>query len=202
MPQELPQIPVLPARYPDLWKITREQEVQNMQRILTIRLRLAASLSSDHRCISHPQLDFQFPQQSLEPARVSTGFHPHTHLLSLGNEVAIKLLRSLTVFQPLLFTISGFGIHKRNLLEARVIIASYNDHCPAPLYPSLLGWLVPPKFTRGVGAGVVMESITRFNPEENFFPQKKVFLVCLVCFGVRFTRLMCLRTNRREHRFR
>jgi hypothetical protein len=31
VPQELPQIPVLPTRYPDLWKITREQEVQNMQ---------------------------------------------------------------------------------------------------------------------------------------------------------------------------
>src|SRR5215471_14129900 len=130
-----------------------------MQRIFAIRLRLAPSLGSDHLCISHPQLDFQFFQQPLEPARVSTGFHPHTHLLSLTSEVAIKLLRSLTVFQPLLFTISGFGIYKRNLLEARVIIASYNDHCPAPLYPSLFGWLVPPKFTRGVGAGVVMESI-------------------------------------------
>jgi hypothetical protein len=35
-------------------------------------------------------------------------------------------LRSLTVFQSLLSTISRFRIHKRNLLEARVIIASYN----------------------------------------------------------------------------
>jgi hypothetical protein len=67
-----------------------------MQCIFTIRLWLAASLGSDHRCIPHPQLDFQFFQQSLEPARVSTGFHPDTHPLPLGSEVAINLLRSLT----------------------------------------------------------------------------------------------------------
>src|SRR5215467_6743171 len=79
---------------------------------------------------------------------MSTGFHPHTHLLALASEVAIKLFRSLTVFQSLLSTISRFGIHKRNFLEARVIIASYNDHCPAPFYPSLFGWLAPPKLTR------------------------------------------------------
>jgi len=97
-----------------------------MQCILTIRFRLAASLGSDHRRISHPPLDIQSPQQLLEPAPVSTGFHPDTHLLPLGGEVAIKLLRSLTVFQSLLSTISGLRIHKRNLLEARVIIASYN----------------------------------------------------------------------------
>jgi hypothetical protein len=41
VPQELPQIPVFPTGYPDLGKITREQEVQNMQCILTIRLSLS-----------------------------------------------------------------------------------------------------------------------------------------------------------------
>src|SRR5215831_7295198 len=79
---------------------------------------------------------------------MSTGFHPHTHLLALASEVTIKLFRSLTVFQSLLSTISRFSIHKRNFLEARVVIASYNDHCPAPFYPSLFGWLAPPKLTR------------------------------------------------------
>jgi hypothetical protein len=29
-----------------------------------------------------------------------------------------------------------------------VIIASYNDHCPAPFYPSLHGWFGTTKFTR------------------------------------------------------
>jgi hypothetical protein len=90
---------------------------------------------------------------------VSTGFHPHTHLFPLGGEVAIKRLRSLTVFQSLLSAISRFRIHKRNLLEARVIIASYNDHGPAPFYPSLFGWFGTTEVYSGIGAGVVMESI-------------------------------------------
>src|SRR5229473_5462453 len=69
-----------------------------------------------------------------------TGFHPHAHLHSLGCEIAVELLRFLAVLQSLLSTISRFRIHKSNLLEARVIICSYNDHSPAPFYPSL--WLV------------------------------------------------------------
>src|SRR5215467_15088695 len=132
-----------------------------MQGIFTIRLRLAPSLGSDHLCISHPQFDFQFFQHSLEPARVSTGFHPHTHLLSLANEVAIKLLRSLTVFQPLLVTISRFSIHKRNLLEARVIICSYNDHRRLLSTRAFLVGMRRQVYS-GVGAGVVMESSITF----------------------------------------
>src|SRR5215813_776731 len=71
---------------------------------------------------------------------MSTGFHPHTHLHSMCRQLAVKLLRFLGVLQLQLPVISRFGIHKRNLLKARVIICSYNDHCPAPFYPSL--WLV------------------------------------------------------------
>src|SRR5215831_7849738 len=89
-----------------------------------------------------------------------TGFHAHPHLFSLGREVAIKLLRSLAVFQALLSAISGFAIHKRNLLEARVIIGTYNDHCPAPFYPSLLVGQRHQVYSSMLGAGVVMESIT------------------------------------------
>jgi hypothetical protein len=91
-----------------------------------------------------------------------TGFHPHAHLHSLGREIAVELLRFLAVLQSLLSTISRFRIHKRNLLEARVVICSYNDHGPAPFYPSL--WLVATtKVYSGLGAGVVMESIARFD---------------------------------------
>src|SRR6476469_85380 len=87
-----------------------------------------------------------------------TGFHSHAHLHSLGCEIAVELLRFLAVLQSLLSTISRFRIHKRNLLEARVVICSYNDHGPAPFYPSL--WLVATtKVYSGLGAGVVMESI-------------------------------------------
>src|ERR1700730_10547542 len=116
--------------------------------ILAIRLLPASPPGSDLGSVADPELKSQLRQQSLAPARVPTGFHPHAHLHSLGGEIAVELLRFLTVLQSLLSTISSFGIHKRNLLEARVIIASYNDHCPAPFYPSLHGWFGTTKFTR------------------------------------------------------
>src|ERR1700730_7160600 len=106
--------------------------------ILAIRLLLAYPPGSDLGSVADPELKLQLRQQSLEPARVPTGFHPHAHQLSLCRQITVELLRFLTVLQSLLSTISRFRIHKRNLLEARVVIASYNDHCPAPFYPSLL----------------------------------------------------------------
>jgi hypothetical protein len=45
-----------------------------------------------------------------------------------GCNDASKLLRLPAVLQSSLSKISSFGIHKRNLLEARVIIATYNNH--------------------------------------------------------------------------
>jgi hypothetical protein len=44
-------------------------------------------------------LEVQLREQSFKPARLSTGFHPHTHLHSLGREIAVKLFRFLTVLQ-------------------------------------------------------------------------------------------------------
>src|SRR5215472_10167668 len=102
---------------------------------------------------------------------MSTGFHPHTHLLALASEVTIKLFRSLTVFQSLLSTISRFSIHKRNFLEARVVIASYNDHCPALSFLPEPFWLVSTtKAYSGIGAGVVMESISLFYHQVKYLP--------------------------------
>jgi hypothetical protein len=55
-------------------------------------------------------------------------------------------LRCLRMLQSALLQFPSFAIHKRNLLEARVIIASYNQHIgsfsPGPF------WLVSTKFTR------------------------------------------------------
>jgi hypothetical protein len=45
----------------------------------------------------------------------------------------------------------------------RVIICSYNDHCPAPFYPSLLVGKHHQVYS-GLGAGIVMESITPTPP--------------------------------------
>ncbi len=61
----------------DLRKVILQQQAHNMLRILPIRLLLAPCLGR----VSHPQLEVQLPHQSYEPACVSTGFHPHTHLL-------------------------------------------------------------------------------------------------------------------------
>ena len=44
------------------------------------------------------------------------------------------------------------------------IFASYNDHCPAPFYPSLFGWFWHHQAYPGLGAGIVMESITPKSP--------------------------------------
>src|SRR5246127_3511253 len=72
-----------------------------------------------------------------------TGFHPHAHLHSLGRELTVELLRFFTVLQSALLQFPSFGIHKTNLLEARVIIASYNQHIGS-FSPGPFGWLPPP----------------------------------------------------------
>jgi hypothetical protein len=41
-------------------------------------------------------------------------FHPHTHLYSLGPEMAIKVFRLLTVLQSPFLELPGVCIHKRN----------------------------------------------------------------------------------------
>src|SRR5580692_3058455 len=137
VPQQLPQIPVLPTRYPDLRKTIFQHQLQNQLRILAIRLLLAYSLRPDLRGISDPQLEVHLREQPLKPARLSTGFHPHMHLHSLGGEIAIKLFRFLTVLQSPFLELPSVGIHKRNLLKARVVVCSYNDHVRL-LSPSLL----------------------------------------------------------------
>jgi hypothetical protein len=67
--------------------------------ILAIRLLLAYPLGSDLGGVANPQLEVQFRQQSLEPARMPTGFHAYAHLHSLGRKIAVELLRFLTVLQ-------------------------------------------------------------------------------------------------------
>src|SRR5437016_14290925 len=57
-----------------------------------------------------------------------TGFHPNTHFLSAHLELAVELLRFLAVPQFPLVPFTTVRIDKRNLLEARVIVTTYNDH--------------------------------------------------------------------------
>src|SRR5216684_47219 len=115
--------------------------------ILAIRLLLAYSFGSDLGGIANPQLEVQFRQQSLEPARMPTGFYPHTHFHSWCCEVTVELFRFLRVLQSPLSKFSSVGIHKRNLLEARVVVTSYNDHLRL-LSPEPVGWFSTTNFTR------------------------------------------------------
>src|SRR5215472_15711153 len=138
MPQQLPQIAILPARHPDLGKVILQQQTQNMLRILPIGLLFASAFTPDLGRISHPQLELQLRQQSFEPACVSAGVHPHTHLLTGSRHATVELLRSFSVSQSLLAQFSAFCIDKSNLLKARMVITPYNDHVGSFLRA---GWL-------------------------------------------------------------
>src|SRR5438876_10302726 len=85
------------------------------------------------------------------------GFHPNTHFFSAHLELAVELLRLLAVPQIPFVPFTSARIDKRNLLEARAIVTTYNDHVrllsPEP-------WLVSAtKVYSGVGADNVMESL-------------------------------------------
>jgi hypothetical protein len=90
------------------------------------------------------------------PAR----FLSHTHLPPLCRQVTVEFLRFLAVLQSPLLQFPSLGLYKSNLLEARVVIASYNQHIgsfsPEPF------WLVSAtKVYSGLGTHIVMESITQ-----------------------------------------
>src|SRR5215475_13161345 len=101
------------------------------------------------RRISYPQLELQLRQQLFEPACVSAGLHPHTHLPTASRQSTVELLRPLAVRESLLLQLSGFCIDKSNLLEARMVIAPYNDHVRL-LSPSLLVGFAPPTLLRAL----------------------------------------------------
>jgi len=87
----------------------------------------------------------QFGQQPFEPAGVPAGFHPHPHAPLF--ERPIKLFRFLAVSHPPFAKLTGFCVHKCNLLKARMIVTTYNQHVRL-LSSEPLGWFAPPKSTR------------------------------------------------------
>ncbi len=98
MPQQLPQIPILCVRHPDPRKTVFHHQPQQQLRILSIRLLLSHSFRANLRGVPDPQLKLQVAQQPLEPARVSAGFHPHSHPPPF--ECAVKLFGFFAVSQP------------------------------------------------------------------------------------------------------
>src|ERR1039458_6550654 len=103
----------------------------------------------DHGGVSDPQLEIKFRQQSLEPASLPAGFHSHTNLHPLCRQITVEFLSFLAVLQSPLSAVAGGDVHKSNLLEGRVIIASYNQHIGSFL-PSLFGWLCTTKAYSGL----------------------------------------------------
>jgi hypothetical protein len=98
VPQQLPQIPVLPTRHPDLRETILQQQAQDQLRVLAIRLLLAYSLGADLRRVSDPQLKLQLRHQSFEPACVPAGLHSNPHLLA--SQDTVELFCLLTMSQP------------------------------------------------------------------------------------------------------
>jgi hypothetical protein len=88
-------------------------------------------------CVPDPQLELQVRQQALEPACVPAGFHPHApwHLIS---QLAVKLFGFFAMNQASFAEFTSLRIYKRNLLKARMIGTTYNQH--GRLSPAL--WLV------------------------------------------------------------
>src|SRR6266702_1104134 len=93
------------------------------------------------------QLKLQLAQQTFKPACVSAGFHAHSYSQTSLLELAIELLGFCAVRQPPFAALPGFCVHKCNLLEARMIVTTYNQHVRL-LSSEPFGWFAPPKFTR------------------------------------------------------
>src|SRR4051812_43319059 len=73
------------------------------------------------------------------------GFHPYTHPSCL--ERPVKLLGFIAVSQSPFGGLARVCVHKCNLLKARMIVTTYNQHVRL-LSSEPFGWSAPPKFTR------------------------------------------------------
>src|SRR5258707_1562417 len=157
VPEQLPQIAILRTRYPDPWKSIFQHQLQQELSIFAVSLLFPYPPGLNLCRVSNPQFETQFRQQPLEPACMPRGLHPHSHVGSPPFQIAVKLLRfSFAVVQLLFAAFPSFFVYKRDLLKARVIIYSYNDHIRLlPPEPWLIG---TPKSTHVEGADIVMKS--------------------------------------------
>src|SRR5581483_2788575 len=94
----------------------------------------------------------------LEPTRVSAGFHPHSRRKISLFQYPVERFGLFTVRQPMFAQFPGLGIHASNLLEARMIVTTYNEHVRL-LSSEPFGWFAPPKSTRAWEPTLFMESL-------------------------------------------
>jgi hypothetical protein len=93
----LPQIPIFPARYPDLRQAIFDQQPQNQLRILAVRLLLAYSLGTDLGCISYPQLKRNSASNRSNQRACPIASIPHMYLGSLHRQIVMKRFPFLAV---------------------------------------------------------------------------------------------------------
>src|SRR5256886_15569988 len=92
-----------------------------------------------------------------------TGFHPNPHFFSAHLELTVELLRFLAVPQFPLVPFTTVRIDKRNLLEARVIVTTYNDHVRLPR-PGKVGGAKANHQARGKEPNMIIIGVD-FHPE-------------------------------------
>ena len=126
MPQQLPQIPIHCVRDPDPRKAIFHQEPQQQLRILPIGLLLPHSFRANLRCVPDPQLKLQV-RSAIAQTSVRVRWLPFPHA-PFVLERAVKLLRLFAVSQSPFPALACFCIHKCNLLKARMIVTTYNQH--------------------------------------------------------------------------
>ena len=133
VPQQLPQIPILPARHPDLRKVDLPSSIAE-----------SAAHPGDPSSVcvlawcGSRRRPRSTTRSSAPPAIVQTSapahWLPSPHAPSaLCREIAIELLRFLAVLQSPFSQFTSFGIHKSNLLEARMVVATLYLVCICPI---------------------------------------------------------------------
>src|ERR1700730_1953689 len=78
---------------------------------------------------------------------MSAGFHPHPYSQTSLIALAVELLGVVGMRQQPCAALTCLCVHKCNLLEARMIVTTYNQHVRL-LSSEPFGWFAPPKFTR------------------------------------------------------
>jgi hypothetical protein len=86
------------------------------------------------------------------------GFHAHVHLPTLLLQLAVELLGLLTMRQTPFAQFSRVSFDASDLLEARMIITTYDQRVRLRS-PEPFGWFAPPKFTPAWAPTLFMESL-------------------------------------------
>ncbi len=90
---------------------------------------------------------------------MSAVFHANSDVCASPLKFAIELLGFLRMRQSTLAGFPGIGVHKSNLLEARVVIQSIISIVRL-LSPEPLVGLATPKCTQALGADIVRKSLS------------------------------------------